>query len=247
MSEHELAAQMRDIYLNISMHYEPGGSNHQTSRRRMEMTLKLTARFRIVAPTVIQHLYKLSRARALIHLNRLVEQGFLQQVDTQRSLDGRVYTLTHAGARFAEELLEIAVPFRSTANPAHQFNANSVMHDLMMMHTLHMTNGNGAPLWDGYLTELEFKRVYSSHTIRNVDALVRSRGELIALELENCHKTYQTHQTNLKKYAEALRQGLYKKVFFISASERVLADTKRQHLFALEQMSARKTQKSQTL
>jgi len=225
--------------LDIDMNYHRCANNRQTNNARRRLTILLVARFRIIAPILVQKIYGISKAKSLEHLNSLVVAGFLTLVKTVRSPDSRVYVLTFSGAAYAEELMGIHVPFRSQSNPALQFNANSVVHDMILMHCC-MLKEKEESFWEGFITEIEFKRIYPANEIRNVDALVKKDGEIIAIEIEGSHKQKRNHETNLIKFCYSLKLGIYQKVFFISPLERVLADTKRFHTELLDELPLRK-------
>jgi hypothetical protein len=113
------------------------------------------------------------------------------------------------------------------------------MHDLILMYCC-MLKEDEEYLWDGFITEIEFKRIFPANDIRNIDALVKSEGKLIAIECENSHKPKKNHEMNLVKFCHSLKEGIYQKVFFVSPLERVLADAKRFHTELLNELPLRK-------
>ena len=181
-------------------------------------------------------------------LGKLISEGYLAQVQTERAADGRIYVLTHTGARFASELMRIDVPFRSTREPITQINQNAIMHDSVLSFVLNSgvnnkTSDNVAkPLWTSFLTEMEFKRLYPSPTIKNVDGLVLLPiGEVAAVELEASFKRKSQHETTLLKLKDSLicDKPLYDKVFIVACSERINADTQRFYKQLFEELPNR--------
>ena len=244
-SNNETHQQIKRL-LDIDMHYQPGRNNHETGIERREMTLKICARFNIVGPVIIRWLYGIPHRLALQHLNKLVDEELLMLVKTHRSVDGRVYVLQHSGAKYAEELLGLSVPFRKASEPSRQINQNNVAHDLMnafiCLRGIHEYNndGNHTPLWDGIVTEVEFKRIYKASAIRNVDGLVRECGneaKIIALEIEHSFKTKEARKVIICKYLNSIKQGHYQKVFMFSQSQRIFKDIKRLHDQLLDEMT----------
>ncbi len=118
-------------YLFMPMKYLPGTNNNQTGKARRALTIKLVARFGLTSPTIIARLYGVPHRLALEHLNNLVSEKLLSLVITHRSLDGRVYVLDYAGAKFAEELLSVAVYFRA-GEPSLRVNQNTIMRVLRL-------------------------------------------------------------------------------------------------------------------
>ena len=216
-----------DHYLSIDMTTRMTGSNQMISRKRREMTLIIVARFGFVAPRILQVAYSMTRANTLKHLNRLTDEGYLRMALTERSPDGRIYVPTLDGIRFAEERLHYRIPFKSKTEPLMQVNANNILHDLMLMYMCLLKTGDGKNAWEGFVSELEFKRTYPASNIKNVDAIVQLDGTRIALEIENSFKSYQAHVANFQKYLGGIEAGYYEKVFFISANSKTLNDSKR--------------------
>ena len=174
-----------------------------------------------------------------------MKAGLLNVSPTVRVPDGRVYVLTLAGAKLAEELLCQHVPFRSSTNPQLQVNQNTLMHDVILQYVLargiHNVDGAGnyRPQWTGFISEKEFKRLYPSNTIRNVDGLViEPEGACCAIEIEHSYKPIQIRKNILLKYRDALNDGLYDKVFFISQSLQILQDSKRINNLAVDTLTS---------
>jgi hypothetical protein len=232
---------------NTDMLYQPGRNNNETGKARRKMTVKICAKFNIVDPTIISWLYGLPHRLALEHLNKLVDgDELLTCIQTIRAPRGRVYVLNHNGAKYAEELLCMSVPFRKSVEPSRQVNQNNIMHDLMntfiCLRGLHECDRNGThtPLWDGIVSESEFKRIYRASSVRNVDGLVRETddaGTIAACEIEGSFKPKGTRQTILLKYLDSLKQGHYQKVFMFSQSQDILKDAKRFHDQLLEELT----------
>lgn len=231
--------------LNLDMCYQRASSNIETGRRRIESSIKYCARFGLISPTFVSWLYNISRANALEHLNKLVNADLLQLINTFRATDNRVYVLTHSGARFAEQLLAQHVPFRSASDPATQINQNTLMHDLIVqficargIHNFEATHEQ-KPMWHGFVTESEFRRIYPETNIRNVDALIAEPSGIIsALEVEHSFKPITLRKTILLKYLSALKSGVYEKVFFVSQSMQILNDTRRINSVALDNLTS---------
>ena len=240
--------------LSIDMRYEPSDIKKVTGERRLHCTILYCARFGVVSPTFLSWLYGISHSLCLEHLNRLVRLQLLKVFPTIRVPGGRVYILTLSGAKFAEELLGQHVPFRSSSNPEFQVNQNSLMHDVILQFALSIgiqhidSHGKYSPLWMGFVTEKEFKRLFPSSAIRNVDGLIsEADGTLCAVELEHSFKPIQLRKNILLRYLDALRMGLYEKVFFISQSERILNDIKRVNAVAMDNLQSTSDKKSNNL
>jgi hypothetical protein len=94
---------------------------------------------------------------------------------------------------------------------------------------------------------MEFKRLYPSSTVKNVDGLVRlPTGEVAAVELEASFKRKNQHETTLLKLKDSLisESPLYDKVFIISCSERINADTQRFYEQLLDELPDRTDRKT---
>ena len=240
-------------YFDIDMTYHAGANNYQKGINRTKLTTLVVMRFGIIAPVVIRSLYNISQHQALEHLNKLVREGLLQVVKTHRSTDGRVYVPTYAAAKFAEELMGIEVYFRSKSNPALQFSHNNVMHDLVNTFVMLLgvnnrsNNGTTEPLWNGFITEPEFKRLFSDNAVRNVDGLVReSDGTISAVEIEKSFKNKAVRQNILLKYLFSLKSGHYQKVFMFSQSKLIFDDIKRLHEQLFEELPNRFDKKTRS-
>ena len=92
-------------YLALDMHYKVGGNNNITGKHQ-----------------------------ALEHLKKLEREGVLFIVSTSPSPDNRVDVMSYNGAQYAKALLGMSIYYRSTANPALLFNANTVHHDLIYIY-----------------------------------------------------------------------------------------------------------------
>jgi hypothetical protein len=223
-------------YFNISMTYSRGVNNNITGKSRRELTVKVVARFGITSPIIIQWFYDISKYQALEHLNKLVKENLLLMVTTHRSPDNRVYVLKYDGAKYAEELLGFQIYYRSTTNPAQQFNSNTVMHDLINSYIClrgiqnKLPDGTISPMWGGFITEPEFKRVFKSNTVRNVDGVIKEPdGTLAAVEIEHSYKNKESRKAILLKILVSLKAGYYSKVFIFSQSIEIIDDIKRFH------------------
>jgi len=237
-----------EIYFNIDMQYQPALSNIQRSRNKIRFALINAARFGFVSALVCEQTWGVTRAKALEFLGKLVSQGYLALVQTERAADRRIYVLTHKGAQFASEMMRFDVPFRSTKEPITQVNQNAIMHDSVLSFVLNegvnnkTSEGLAKPLWTSFLTEMEFKRLYPSSTVKNVDGLVlMPTGEVAAVELEASFKRKAQHETTLIKLKDSLINDspLYDKVFIITCSERINTDTQRFYEQLLEELPNR--------
>ncbi|MCK8043769.1 hypothetical protein MSG37_02640 [Shewanella sp. 1CM18E] len=232
-------------YISMPMHYQPGTSNNQIGKDRRVLTMKIVTRFGLTSPTIISLLYGIPHRLALEHLNKLVSDKLLSLVITHRSIDGRVYVLDYAGAKYAEELLSVAVYFR-TGEPSLRVNQNTIMHDLMMQYVLlkgvhNQTKDNIAkPYWYSFVTEPEFKRLFKSNDVRNVDGIaLEPDGTIAAVEIEHSFKTKAARQTILLKWLYGLKHGYYSKVMLFSQSLQIFSDIKRLHNQLYEEMPTR--------
>ncbi|MGO4891573.1 hypothetical protein [Flavobacterium sp. W21_SRS_FM6] len=240
-------ASTYDRYFKILMRREFGNNNNEIGRSRLILTVLLAARFGLTSPTVIANLYKISRRQSLEHLNKLVKRNLLILVETHRSTDGRIYICDNDGAKFAEQMVGISIPFRRFNPPEAGVNQNSIMHDLMNSHILmrlmHETARHDPKLfrYNGFMTEREFKRQLTRADTRIVDGLiVEKTGEgdhIIAVEIENSFKTKAQRSTILLRYLEAIKAGFYEKVFLISQSKKILDDIKRFHTQLFDELT----------
>ncbi|WP_462176619.1 hypothetical protein [Pseudoalteromonas gelatinilytica] len=240
-------------YFDIDMHYKKYKNRRQQGQVKLEWTIKHAMRFGFVSAIVCAEVWQTNRAKTLEFLNKLVGMGLLQAAKTIRAADGRVYVLTYAGAQYARELTQIDFPFRSTSEPIHQLNQNSIMHDSILSLVLALgiqnsnTDGTPNPLWKAYLTELEFKRLFPSNDVKNVDALVLlNNNEVAAIEIEHSFKRKQQHEQSILKFKSALigEQKLYDKVFLIVASTKIQKDTQRFYQQLLSEMPTRYDKKT---
>ncbi|WP_237162666.1 hypothetical protein [Shewanella halifaxensis] len=232
-------------YISMPMHYQQGLSNIQIGKDRRVLTMKIVTRFGLTSPTIICWLYGIPHRLALEHLNKLVSEKLLSLVTTHRSVDGRVYVLDYAGAKYAEELLSVAVYFRA-GEPSLRVNQNTIMHDLMMQYVLlkgvhNQTKDKIAkPYWYSFVTEPEFKRLFKSNEVRNVDGIaIEPDGTIAAIEIEHSFKTKVARQTILLKWLYGLKHGYYDKVMLFSQSLQIFNDIKRLHNQLYEEMPTR--------
>lgn len=238
-------------YFNIDMRYNAGANNRQKCINRTALTVLIAVRFSIVAPMIIRWLYNISQPQALAHLNKLVDDKLLTMISTCRSPDGRVYTPTYSGAKYAQEQTGIDTYFRSKSNPALQINQNAIMHDLMnafiALRGLHNHTQDGVyrPLWTGFLSEPEFKRLYKQSNARIVDgvALLPNRT-VVAIEIENSFKSKQIRQTILLKYLTSLKADHYQKIFLFSQSMQIFDDIKRLNSQLIDELQERINKKT---
>tara|TARA_Y100000588_G_scaffold386080_1_gene480820 strand:+ start:596 stop:1480 length:885 start_codon:yes stop_codon:yes gene_type:complete len=240
-------------YFDIDMHYKKYKNRRQQGQVKLEWTIKHAMRFGFVSAIVCADVWQTSRAKTLEFLNKLVDMELLQTAKTIRAADGRVYVLTYAGAQYARELTQIDFPFRSTSEPIHQVNQNSIMHDSILSLVLALgiqnsnADGTSNPLWKAYLTESEFKRLFPSNDVKNVDALVLlNNSEIAAIEIEHSFKRKQQHEQSILKFKSALfdEQKLYDKVFLIVASTKIQQDTQRFYKQLLNEMPTRYDKKT---
>ncbi|KPM83542.1 hypothetical protein AOG27_10605 [Pseudoalteromonas lipolytica] len=240
-------------YFDIDMHYKKYKNRRQQGQAKLEWTIKHAMRFGFISAIVCAEVWQTNRAKTLEFLNKLVCMGLLQAAKTIRAADGRVYVLSYAGAQYARELTQIDFPFRSTSEPIRQVNQNSIMHDSILSFVLALgiqnsnTDGTPNPLWKAYLTELEFKRLFPSNNVKNVDALVLlNNNEVAAVEIEHSFKRKQQHEQSILKFKSALfgEQKLYDKVFLIVASTKIQQDTQRFYKQLLDEMPTRYDKKT---
>ena len=240
-------------YFNLDMRFHRSTNPVLRGRQKKYLALLLAARHGFVSAITCQAIWQIKRHKVLESLNRIVKEGLLSIAETDRAADGRIYVLTHSGARFASDLMRIDIPFRSAQEPINQVNQNAIMHDSIMSFVLSLglqnqtKDGIPKPLWDGYLTETEFKRIHTSTKIKNVDALVQlANGEVAAVELEASFKRKQQHEKTLLKLRDAMlgENRLYDKVFIIPCSQKINNDTQRFHKQLFEEMPHRYDRKT---
>ena len=240
-------------FFDIDMRYCAGANNHQKGVNRVKLSVLIAIRFSIVTPGIVRWLYGINHRLALEHLNRLEKDGFLRVVKTHRSPDGRVYVPTYTAAKFAEELMGIDVYFRSNKNPALQFNQNNVVHNLInafvMLRGVHNYHSDETytPMWSGFITEPEFKRINNLSDTRTVDGAVRLiDGSVAAIEIEHSFKNKTARQAILLKYLASLRSRDYSKIFLFSQSLKIFDDIKRLHEQLFEEMPQRFDKKTRS-
>ena len=233
------------------MRYYPGANNHQKGVNRTRLTVLIAIRFSIITPGIVRWLYGINHRLALEHLNRLEKDGLLRVVKTHRSPDGRVYVPTYTAAKFAEELMGIDIHFRANRNPALQFNQNNVMHNLInafvMLRGIHNYHSDEtyAPMWNGFITEPEFKRINNLSDTRTVDGAVRLLdGSVAAIEIEHSFKNKTARQVILLKYLASLKEADYSKIFLFSQSVKIFDDIKRLHEQLLTELPERYDKKT---
>ena len=238
-------------YFDIDMRYYLGANNHQKGVNRTKVSVLIAIRFSIITPGIVRWLYGINHRLALEHLNRLENDGLLRVVKTHRSPDGRVYVPTYTAAKFAEELMGIDIHFRANRNPALQFNQNNVMHNLInafvMLRGIHNYHSDEtyAPMWNGFITEPEFKRINNLSDTRTVDGAVRLLdGSIAAVEIEHSFKNKTARQAILLKYLASLKNKDYSKIFLFSQSVKIFDDIKRLHEQLLTELPERYDKKT---
>ena len=238
-------------YFDINMRYYLGENNHQKGVNRTKVSVLIAIRFSIITPGIVRWLYGINHRLALEHLNRLEKDGLLRVVKTHRSPDGRVYVPTYTAAKFAEELMGIDIHFRANRNPALQFNQNNVMHNLInafvMLRGIHNYHSDEtyAPMWNGFITEPEFKRINNLSDTRTVDGAVRLLdGSVAAIEIEHSFKNKTARQVILLKYLASLKEADYSKIFLFSQSVKIFDDIKRLHEQLLTELPERYDKKT---
>lgn len=242
-------------YFEIDMYYSTALSNRHKAKRKEEIAIVLAARFGFVSAIVLTEIFEVQRHKVTEFLNMLIKKDLLSKVKTSRAADGIVYVLTYSGAKYAEDIMRREVFYRSTTNPIEQLNQNSVMHDtilqFVLMAGLHnkVANGKYSPLWHGFVTEKEFKRLYPSNRVKAVDAIIiSSDGGVAAIELENSYKNKaKTESTLLKLKSNMLcPPPLFDKVFFVGSSHKVFDDTRRFQAQLLDELPNRYNKKTKS-
>lgn len=247
MSENIISQYQR--YFAVDMQYRHGSNNQQIGKSRREFTLKIVGRFGMTSPLIIQWLYGITKAQALVHLNKLVKHDLLEVVPTHRSPDERVYILSRSGAIYAEELTGMPIYFRSTSQPELRVNLNTLYHDLIMQFIILLgmpqsSTGNtqSQDIWTGFITDTEVRRLSKSAKWRNVDAIVREiDGSITAVEMEHSFKQLPTRKAILLQYLQDLNNGYYQKVMLFSQKVEVLNDMKRINSNIIEFLLATKS------
>ncbi|MDX5407309.1 MAG: hypothetical protein LPK11_09805 [Chromatiaceae bacterium] len=247
MSENIISQYQR--YFAVDMQYRHGSNNQQIGKSRREFTLKIVGRFGMTSPLIIQWLYGITKAQALVHLNKLVQNDLLEVVPTHRSPDERVYILSRSGALYAEELTGMPIYFRSTSQPELRVNLNTLYHDLIMQFIILLGmpqsstgNAQSQDIWNGFVTDTEVRRLSKSAKWRNVDAIVHeSDGSITAVEMEHSFKQLPTRKAILLQYLQDLNNGYYQKVMLFSQKTEVLNDMKRINANIIEFLLATKS------
>ena len=92
----------------------------------------------------------------------------------------------------------------------------------------------------GIVTELEFKRLFKSNDVRNVDGIIQeANGSLAAIDVEHSYKNKQSREKILLKYLHGLKHGYYAKIFLFSQSTAIFDDIKRFHNQLFEELPNR--------
>ena len=238
MTNNEYQNARTNHFFDINMLYTDGRNNCETGKIRRKYSMMICGRFNFIAPVLIRTIYRIEHRLALLHLNKLVDEGFLSLCSIPTSIDGRIYVMTHRGACYASELLEISLPFRSQSQPSRQINHPTLYHDMMNAFVLlrgvnnYNKDGGYQPLWDGFVSEREFSRLHPSKDIRNVDGLVRETNKLktiAALEVEASLKLKPARKKILLKYLQSIKSDIYSKIFMVSQRKRTFDDIKRFH------------------
>jgi len=237
-------------YFSIPMSYEVSClSNIQIYQAKTDITMAMAVRFGFVSALVLTELFRISRHKVTEFLNKQINKGLLVKVKTQRAPDGLIYVSTYSGVKFFEDRYRLNVPFRSTANPIQQVNQNQIFHDTILQYVLVAMNNRDKPFWSGFVTETEFKRLYPSASIKNVDAVcLNLDGSVAAIEIENSFKRKAQHKATLLKLLPSLKGAnrLFDKVFFVSSSHKITNDTKRFHQELLDELPGQYNRKTKT-
>lgn len=239
-------------YFAIDMYCRHGTNNNQIGKSRRRLTMIIVSRFGHTSPMIIRWLYGISQAQALVHLNRLCQEGLLEYTQTHRSPDDRVYVLTRAGALYAEQLTGVQLHFRSSEQVSQRINLSTLYHDLIVQYVIlrgmteqHFQNGDSFNGWDSFITDAEFRKLARKHDIRNVDALTREpNGTLCAVEFEHSFKTPENRKGILLKYSEALQAGVYEKIMLFSQKLDILKDARRINDAAIDYLTSHTKSKS---
>lgn len=239
-------------YLSIDMRYLHGSNNNQIGKARRRLTMIIVGRFGHTSPMITRWLYGISQAQALVHLNKLCQEGLLDYTQTHRSPDDRVYVLTRAGTLYAEQITGVQLHFRSSEQVSQRINLSTLYHDLIVQYVIlrgmteqHFQNGDSFDGWDCFVTDAEFRKIARKHDIRNVDAITREpSGTLCAVEFEHSFKSPESRKGILLKYSEALQSGCYEKIMFFSQKMDILKDAKRINDGAIDYLTAHTKPKS---
>lgn len=232
-------------FFEIDMYYDPKLSNKVKAKRKEEIAIALAARFGFVSAIVLTSIFGIQRHKVTEFLKRLCDQDYLIKVNTKRAADGVVYVLTYSGGQYASEIMRHDILFRSKANPIEQINQNTIIHDSILQYVLtqgiqnRTTTGKHSPLWQGFVTEKEFKRLYPSNRVKNVDGIVINNDfSVAAIEIEGSFKNKTKVENTLLKLKDSMfcQQPLFDKVFFIGSSNKIFEDTKRFQNQLLEEL-----------
>lgn len=235
------------------MYYQKSQNFRIRGKEKLEFALLNAVRFGFVSPVVCGEIWQTQRHKTLASLNKMVADGFLISVNTSRIIDGRIYVPSYNGANYAKELMRVDFSFRSTSEPIQQVNRNSIMHDAILSYVIASGihncdfNGNHKPLWQAVATEMEFKRLYPSNDVKNVDAVaLLNNNQVAAIEIEHSYKRKEQHQASLLKFRNAIlgKHKLYDKVFLVVASDKIHRDTQRFYEQLLQEMPSRYDKKS---
>jgi hypothetical protein len=238
MTNNEQQNARTNHFFDIDMHYKAGRNNCETGSIRRKYSMMICGRFNFIAPVLIKAIYNINHRLALLHLNKLVDEGLLSLCKMPNAIDGRVYVMTHKGACYASDLLEISLSFRSQSQPSRQINHPTLYHDMMNAYVLlrgvnnYNKGGDYKPLWVGFVSEREFSRLHTSKETRNVDGLVRETNKqqtVAAIEIEASLKLKHARKTILLKYLQGLNSEVYDKIFMVSQRESIFDDIKRFH------------------
>lgn len=239
-------------FFSIDMRYQHGTNNNQIGKSRRRLTMIIVSRFGHTSPMIIRWMYGISQAQALVHLNRLCQEGLLEYTQTHRSPDDRVYVLTRAGALYAEQLTGVQLHFRSSEQVSQRINLSTLYHDLIVQFVIlrgmteqHFQNGDSFNGWDSFITDAEFRKLARKHDIRNIDAIVREpSGTLCAVEFEHSFKSPESRKGILLKYAQGLELGCYEKIMFFSQKMDILKDARRINDSAIDYLTEHTKPKS---
>lgn len=243
-------------FFEVDMYYDPTLSHKVKAKRKEEIAITLAARFGFVSAIVLTSVFGIQRHKVTEFLKRLCDQSYLIKVNTKRSADGIVYVLTYTGAQYASDIMRHDIPFRSKASPIEQINQNTIMHDSILQFVLmygiqnKTTAGQHAPLWQGFVTEKEFKRIYPSNSVKNVDGIVlNSDCSVAAIEIEGSYKNKAKVENTLLKLKDNMlcQPPLFDKVFFVGSSNKIFEDSKRFQSQLLEELPNRYNKKTKSI
>ena len=239
-------------FFSIDMGYKHGTNNNQIGKSRRRLTMIIVSRFGHTSPMIIRWLYGISQAQALVHLNKLCQEGLLDYTQTHRSPDDRVYVLTRAGALYAEQLTGMQLHFRSSEQVSQRINLSTLYHDLIVQYVIlrgmteqHFQNGDSFDGWNTFVTDAEFRKIARKLDVRSVDAIVRElSGAICAIEFEHSFKTPESRKGILLKYAQGLELGCYNKILLFSQQLDILKDARRINDAAVDYLASHTKPKS---